>query len=45
MQLFLLNIFINPKNYIDYEALEESKEALRKAKEFAPAKSKVKRKP
>ena len=45
VQLFLLNIFINPKNYIDYEALEESKEALRKAKEFAPAKSKVKRKP
>ncbi|MBQ7943697.1 MAG: membrane protein insertase YidC [Lachnospiraceae bacterium] len=45
VQLFLLNIWINPKKYIDYEALEESKEALRKAKEFAPAKSKVKRKP
>lgn len=45
VQLFLLNIFINPKKYIDYDALEESKEALRKAKEFAPAKSKVKRKP
>ncbi len=45
VQLFLLNIFINPKKFIDYEALEESKEALRKAKEFAPTKSKVKRMP
>lgn len=44
VQLFLLNICINPKHYIDYEALEESKEALRQAKEFAPTKSKVKRK-
>lgn len=34
VQLILLNIWINPKNYIDYDALEESKEELRKAKEF-----------
>lgn len=40
VQLVLLNIWINPKNYIDYEALEESKEALRKAKEFMSAKQK-----
>ncbi|MDE6404198.1 MAG: YidC/Oxa1 family membrane protein insertase [Lachnospiraceae bacterium] len=40
LQLVLLNIWINPKNYIDYEALEESKEALRKAKEFMSAKQK-----
>ena len=40
VQLILLNIWINPKNYIDYEALEESKEELRKAKEFMSAKQK-----
>ena len=39
-QLVLLNICINPKNYIDYEALEESKEELRKAKEFMSVKQK-----
>lgn len=40
VQLILLNIWINPKNYIDYEALEESKEELQKAKEFMSAKQK-----
>lgn len=29
-----MNIWINPKKYIDYDALETSKEELRKAKEF-----------
>lgn len=45
VQLLLLNICINPKNYIDYEALEESKEELRKAKEFMSAKQKDKANP
>ena len=40
VQLVLLNIWINPKDYIDYEALEESKEELRKAKEFMASKQK-----
>lgn len=40
VQLILLNIWINPKNYIDYEALEESKEELRKAKALMSAKQK-----
>lgn len=40
VQLLLLNIWINPKNYIDYEALEESKEELRKAREFMSVKQK-----
>ncbi len=40
VQLILLNIWINPKDYIDYEALEESKEALQKAKAFMSAKQK-----
>ncbi len=34
VQLALLNIWINPKNYIDYEALEASKEELKSAKLF-----------
>lgn len=34
VQLVLLNIWINPKKYIDYDALEASKEELRKTKEF-----------
>ncbi len=34
VQLALLNIWINPKNYIDYEALEASKEELKRAKLF-----------
>lgn len=34
VQLVLLNIWINPKNYIDYESLEASKEELKSAKLF-----------
>ena len=44
LQLVLLNIWINPKNYIDYEALEKSKEELQKAKEFMAPKKKEDRK-
>lgn len=33
-QMYLLNVWINPKKYIDYEALEESKKALAEAKAF-----------
>lgn len=40
LQLVLLNIWINPKNYIDYEALEKSKEELHKAKQFMAPKKK-----
>lgn len=40
VQLILLNIWINPKHYIDYEALEESKEELKKAREFMAVKQK-----
>ncbi len=32
LQLFLLNIWINPKNYINYEDLEKSKEELQRVK-------------
>lgn len=34
VQLVLLNIWINPKKYIDYDALEASKEELKKTKQF-----------
>lgn len=34
LQLVLLNVWINPKDYIDYEALEKSKEELHQAKQF-----------
>ncbi len=34
LQLALLNVWINPKDYIDYEALEKSKEELREARAF-----------
>lgn len=34
IQMYLLNVAINPKKYVDYQALEESREALKKAKEF-----------
>lgn len=44
LQLVLLNIWINPKKYIDYEALERSKDELRKAKEFMTPKKKEDRK-
>ncbi len=44
VQLFLLNIWINPKDYIDYDALEKSKEELRDAKAFMAARQKEDRK-
>ncbi|MDE5747480.1 MAG: YidC/Oxa1 family membrane protein insertase [Acetatifactor sp.] len=34
LQLALLNVWINPKDYIDYEALEKSKEELKEARAF-----------
>ena len=40
VQLVILNIWINPKDYIDYEALEKSKEELRQAKAFMTSKQK-----
>ena len=40
LQLVLLNAWINPKKYIDYDALEKSKEELQKAKEFMVPKKK-----
>jgi YidC/Oxa1 family membrane protein insertase len=43
VQLFLLNIMINPKHYIDYDALEESKKELHDAKKFMTAKKKESR--
>lgn len=43
VQLFLLNILINPKHYIDYDALEKSKEELHQAKQFMTAKKKESR--
>lgn len=33
-QMYLLNLAINPKKYVDYEALEESRRALEKLKAF-----------
>lgn len=43
LQLVLLNIWINPKKYIDYEALEASKEELQKAKRFMEPQKKAAR--
>ena len=40
VQLILLNIWINPKHYIDYEALEARKEELKKARELMAVKQK-----
>ncbi|MDE5950500.1 MAG: YidC/Oxa1 family membrane protein insertase, partial [Acetatifactor sp.] len=34
LQLALLNVWINPKDYIDYEDLEKSKEELKEARAF-----------
>lgn len=34
LQLYFLNIIMNPKKYIDYEALEKSREELRSASAF-----------
>lgn len=36
VQLYLLNYLINPRGYIDYEALEESKEKLKVLQNMAP---------
>lgn len=33
-QMYILNAVINPKNYVDYEALEESRKALAEAQAF-----------
>ncbi len=44
LQLVLLNIMINPKHYIDYDALEKSKEELRQARQFMAPKKKADRK-
>lgn len=41
LQLLLLNIWINPKKYIDYEALEASKEELKQARVFMNSKQKA----
>ena len=35
LQLFLLNMWINPKKYIDYEELEESKKELQKVTQYS----------
>lgn len=40
VQLVLLNIWINPKDYIDYEALEKSKAELQQTKVFMENKKK-----
>ncbi|MCD7835697.1 MAG: YidC/Oxa1 family membrane protein insertase, partial [Lachnospiraceae bacterium] len=40
LQLFLLNIWINPEHYIDYDALERSKDELHQAKQFMTEKKK-----
>lgn len=42
--MYLLNYFINPKKYIDYNALEESKKELAQANQYA-AKTNAKRSP
>lgn len=41
LQLALLNMWINPKDYIDYEALEKSKEELKDARAFMTDKKKA----
>jgi YidC/Oxa1 family membrane protein insertase len=35
VQLYFLNVIMNPKKYIDYEALEKSREELKEASAFA----------
>lgn len=35
LQLYLLNMWIDPKKYIDYEALEESKKELEKVNKYS----------
>lgn len=44
LQLFLLNLWINPKDYIDYEALEKSKAELKEARQYLAAGKKENRK-
>ncbi len=44
VQLLLLNIWINPKDYIDYEALEKSKEELNKVRAMMAARQKADKK-
>lgn len=44
LQLFLLNLWINPKDYIDYEALEKSKAELKEARQYMAAGKKESRK-
>ena len=34
IQMYILNVAINPKDYVDYEALEESRKALENLKAF-----------
>ncbi len=41
LQLALLNVWINPRDYIDYEALEKSKEELKQARAFMTDKKKA----
>lgn len=41
LQLALLNVWINPRDYIDYEALEKSKEELKQARTFMTDKKKA----
>ena len=43
LQLVLLNIWINPKDYIDYEALEKSKEELQQTRQFMASQKKESR--
>ena len=38
VQLYILNYFINPKKFIDYEALAQSREELQKAKSTVASK-------
>lgn len=42
VQLFLLNAWINPKKYIDYDALEESKKELEKVSRYSSGSKKEK---
>lgn len=39
-QLYILNFFINPKKYVDYERLEESKNALKELESLGGEKNK-----
>lgn len=39
-QMYILNAIINPKRYVDYEALERSREELKKIEALEPAKKK-----